>query len=113
MPQELDASPFQVDHIIAVKHGGQTNQENLALCCLPCNLFKGPNIAGIDPQTLSVSRLFHPRIDAWGDHFRWEGARLFGLTPVGRATVEVLAINERGRMAIRKALIAEGRFAPR
>jgi 5-methylcytosine-specific restriction endonuclease McrA len=31
LPQELVASPHQVDHVIAEKHGGQTVIENLAL----------------------------------------------------------------------------------
>ena len=38
--------PFQVDHIIAEKHGGQTLADNLALSCYYCNSFKGPSIAG-------------------------------------------------------------------
>jgi hypothetical protein len=109
-PQKLDASPFQIDHIIGEKHGGPTNEANLALCCLACNLFKGPNIAGIDRDTQSLTRLFHPRVDVWQDHFRWEGPRLCGLTGIGRTTIEVLAINEPSRVAIRAALIAEGLF---
>ncbi|OYV78619.1 MAG: hypothetical protein B7Z73_19520, partial [Planctomycetia bacterium 21-64-5] len=63
MPQALDAAPFQIDHIIAHKHGGVTEAENLALACLSCNLFKGPNIAGIDAETGAMTRLFHPRND--------------------------------------------------
>ena len=42
--------PFQIDHIIAEKHGGVTHADNLALSCYYCNSFKGPNIAGIDPD---------------------------------------------------------------
>ena len=38
--------PFQIDHIIAEKHGGKTVGTNLALACAHCNRFKGPNIAG-------------------------------------------------------------------
>lgn len=38
--------PFQVDHIIARQHGGMSMIDNLALACLHCNRFKGPNIAG-------------------------------------------------------------------
>lgn len=110
MPQELDAAPFQIDHIIAEKHGGQTSEANLALCCLPCNLFKGPNIAGIDPESQSLTRIFHPRIGVWHEHFRWDGPRIIGLTPIGRTTVVVLVINEHSRIAIRAALIAEGLF---
>jgi 5-methylcytosine-specific restriction endonuclease McrA len=35
--------PHQPDHIIAEQHGGQTNGDNLALACVDCNRFKGPN----------------------------------------------------------------------
>ena len=31
----------EIDHVIAVKHGGQTIEENLALCCALCNRYKG------------------------------------------------------------------------
>jgi hypothetical protein len=51
MPAAFDPLPFQVDHIIAVQHGGQTILENLAWSCLHDNKHKGPNIAGIDPVT--------------------------------------------------------------
>jgi hypothetical protein len=34
MPTEHDPLPFQVDHITAEQHGGQTVLENLAWSCL-------------------------------------------------------------------------------
>lgn len=52
---------FSVDHIVARQHGGPTVLENLALACLHCNRHKGPNIAGTDPSTGEIVRLFHPR----------------------------------------------------
>lgn len=110
LPQELHAAPFQVDHVIAQKHGGATEAENLALACLSCNLFKGPNVAGIDPDSRTIMRLFHPRSDVWDQQFRWEGAILIGLNAIGRTTVNVLAINEPSRVAIRASLLSEGRF---
>ncbi len=51
MPERFDPLPFQVDHIIARQHGGATILENLAWSCLHCNKRKGPNIAGIDPES--------------------------------------------------------------
>jgi len=41
---------FEIDHIIAEKHGGQTLSENLCLSCPDCNAFKGSDIASIDWQ---------------------------------------------------------------
>ena len=69
MPQQLDILPFQLDHIIAAKHHGPTSAANLALSCYNDNLHKGPNIAGIDPLSGELTRLFNPRQDAWAQHF--------------------------------------------
>jgi hypothetical protein len=33
MPQEFDPIPFNIDHIIALSHGGPTRASNLALAC--------------------------------------------------------------------------------
>ena len=112
MPQQFDPLPFHVDHIVAQKHHGATTAENLALACYNCNMYKGPNIAGIETSTGLVIPLFHPRRDDWHTHFRWEGARLIGVTSVGRVTIEVLQINLPQRVAHRESLIAEGVFPP-
>ena len=103
---------FPIDHIIARQHGGQTIPENLALCCGRCNLSKGPNIAGLDPRTGLLTRLFNPRQDLWTEHFRFDGPVIVGLTDVGRTTVVVLAINQPYQVAARQALIDEGVFPP-
>ena len=110
VPQVCDPLPFELDHIIAVQHQGASVAENLALACFACNHHKGPNIAGFDLGTQQTIALFNPRRDAWGEHFRWNGPQLEGLTPVGRATVHVLAINLDFRVALRRALIQEGVF---
>jgi hypothetical protein len=108
VPQVFDVLPFQIDHVIAVKHEGQTIESNLALSCYNCNLHKGPNIAGFDPVSQTVVRLFHPRSDVWSDHFQQRNAEVIGATSIGRATVQVLRMNDPVRVALRLALIAEG-----
>lgn len=80
--------------------------------CTFCNAYKGPNIAGIDPETRQIVPLFNPRTDRWADHFRWDGPLLTGLTPSARATIEVLEINHPVRAALRESLMAEGGFPP-
>ena len=67
---------FHVEHIISRQHGGQTEAENLALACSHCNFHKGPNIAGLDPESGRLVPLFHPRQHRWEDHFTWEGTSL-------------------------------------
>ncbi|HEY3455726.1 MAG TPA: HNH endonuclease signature motif containing protein [Bryobacteraceae bacterium] len=109
---------FHIEHIIAKQHGGKTQQDNLALACWYCNLKKGPNLTGIDPDSGTVVALFHPRNDRWSDHFALTVATgnpsaldVKGLTPTGRATVHVLGINEKMRCILRYELWREGIFA--
>src|SRR5258708_26084833 len=90
MPQGLDDLPFQIDHIIALKHSGSTTEDNLAFSCFYCNTHKGPNVAGVDPESGDIVRLFHPRRDVWEEHFYWVDALLKAHTAVGRATILVL-----------------------
>jgi hypothetical protein len=110
MPQSAYRARFPIDHIIAQQHRGPTRADNLALACVNCNAHKGPNIAGIDPETGATVPLFHPRRDRWPDHFEWRGAELVGRTPVGRATIVVLDINDPEIVAVRKSLREEGAF---
>lgn len=99
---------FQFDHIIAEKHHGPTEQDNLGLSCFHCNSFKGPNISGVDPLTGKITRLFHPRRDAWNKHFEWNGVLLVGRSPIGRTTIDVLRINHPRMVQLRRALREEG-----
>jgi hypothetical protein len=112
MPQDYDALGFEIDHIIARKHGGPTVARNLALSCFWCNSFKGSDLAGLDPRTRKLTPLFHPRRHKWSRHFRWDGPILRGRTPIGRVTIAVLNINDLFRIELRAGLIAEGRFPP-
>ena len=109
-PADLAELSFELDHIIARKHGGPTEPDNLAWACFYCNSYKGPNIAGIDPESGDLVRLFHPRRDDWADHFQWGGATLAGRTPVGRATIQVLCINHPDAVSVRASLQREGVF---
>jgi 5-methylcytosine-specific restriction endonuclease McrA len=61
LPQAASVLPHQVDRIIGRQHLGSDDLENLCLCCIRCNLKKGPNIASIDPDTGRIVALFHPR----------------------------------------------------
>jgi hypothetical protein len=108
LPTKASILPSEMDHIIPEKHGGATEPANLALACCYCNRFKGPNLSGLDPVSGEMVRLFHPRQDAWHEHFSWEGVALVGRSPVGRATIQVLGINLPGHLRLREALAEEG-----
>jgi hypothetical protein len=92
---------FHVEHIVARQHGGASDEGNLAFSCHHCNLHKGPNLTGIDPDTNAVVALFHPPFQSWAEHFRLEGGAVVGLTPVGRATVRLLNMNTPARAQLR------------
>lgn len=108
IPRSTDLLPFQVDHIIAEVHHGETAITNLAWSCFDCNVYKGTNLAGVDPDTGLIVPLSHPRKDHWQDHFRWQGARLLGTTLNGRATIDVLRLNLPSRVEHRRLLIMLG-----
>ncbi len=108
LPEALVSTPFQFDHIIAQFHDGPTVAENLAYACFHCNNFKGPNVAGVDPTTSEVVRLFHPRRDGHAEHFIWSGERIEGRTAAGRTTVRTLRMNHPLRLVIRRSLRLEG-----
>ncbi len=82
LPALLSDLGHVIDHIRARQHRGVTTAENLALACGRCNLSKGPNVAGFDPESDVVTRLFNPRLDRWDEHFRWEGPVLKGFPAV-------------------------------
>jgi len=95
---------FHIDHIIPRQHGGTDDAANLAFACYHCNLHKGPNLTGIDPDTGAIGPLFHPRRDAWHEHFALQDVTIVGLTPTGRATMRVLQMNAVEWVQLRTAL---------
>ena len=101
----VSAAPFHIEHIRPRQHGGTDDPENLDLSCHHCNLHKGPNLTGIDPETGRIEPLFHPRRDTWAEHVALQGLMIVGLTPRGRATARVLAMNVRIQIEIRSEFI--------
>lgn len=119
MPEAFDPLPFAIDHIRPQYHHGPTVAENLCISCFNCNTFKAVNVAGHDPDTGQLTPLFHPRNDAWEEHFASDGPRFRGLTAVGRTTIDVLRMNLLERVEHRRLLMdlgayfASGRRKPR
>ena len=99
---------FHIEHVVARQHAGRTEPDNLALACSSCNFHQGPKIASLDPVDGQLVRLFHPRLDRWEEHFAWEGTAIVGRTPVGRATVQLMAMNLWERVELRENLRAVG-----
>jgi hypothetical protein len=102
---------FQIDHIIAVKHDGTDEDDNLCLACYDCNIYKGSDVAALDPLTRAATRLYDPRQQLWDEHFRLNpDATISGLTPEGRTTVRVLRINDIERVNQRFGEMAVGDY---
>jgi HNH endonuclease len=99
--EDSPLASLHIEHIIPKAHGGEDDLDNLALACIDCNLHKGPNLTGVDPETGQITGLFHPRHHRWQDHFEWHGIFLAGKTAVGRTTVRVLNMNSEDQLTLR------------
>jgi hypothetical protein len=88
LAQAGQEAAFHIDHVVPAIVGGNTSLENLALACVSCSLRKGARQLVQDPHTREEVALFHPRLDSWLAHFRWDGVRVVGVTPTGRAAVD-------------------------
>ena len=111
LPDQADPyGLFHIEHIIAKQHGGDDDPANLAWSCSRCNHRKGTNLSSRDPETGAIVELFHPRTQLWLEHFALHGARIFGLSATGRATVRLLDMNDSRRLQLRRELILLGEF---
>lgn len=109
-PLEASLLTFEMEHIVAEKHGGTTALDNLALACPYCNRFKGTDLGSLDPETGQLTSFFNPRTQRWSDHFRLEGAQIVPLTPEGRATASILQLNHPDRLFERERLIQISKY---
>jgi HNH endonuclease len=108
MPDFATFAAHEIDHIIAEKHGGRTESENLALSCTLCNKYKGSDLASIDPDTEKIVPLYHPRQNIWREHFQLSGAEFMPLTAIGRVTIRLLQLNRLDRLEERQLLLDAG-----
>lgn len=105
--QDFSIYSHEVDHAVAVKHGGSSTEENLVLACLSCNRYKGSDLTSIDPITKEITSLFNPRSYKWSNHFQLKESSILGITAIGRTTIFLLKLNEPKRLLIRKTLISQ------
>jgi hypothetical protein len=104
LPANLSFFSHEIDHIIAEKHGGKTEANNLAYTCWRCNRYKGTDLGSFDPQTGDFCFLFNPRTQKWLEHFEFNNFHMLGLTPVGRTTAKLLQFNNDERIEERERL---------
>ncbi|HYE75592.1 MAG TPA: HNH endonuclease signature motif containing protein [Blastocatellia bacterium] len=106
--------PFSIEHIKPRALGGQSIAENLAFSCQGCNGHKYIKEQAIDPLTGNTVLLYNPRTQQWRAHFAWNAnaTLIVGLTPIGRATVEVLRLNRPELINLRSVLYAAQKHPP-
>ncbi len=104
-PEAFAFLTFEIEHIVAEKHGGETASANLAWACPHCNRFKGTDLGSLDPETGQLTPFFNPRTQEWHKHFNLQDARILPLTPEGRVTVAVLRFNLPERLQERRQLL--------
>jgi HNH endonuclease len=105
---------FPIDHIDPRIAGGTTEMENLALTCPQCNASKWTAVESTDPDSGVTVPLFHPRQQSWDEHFEWpvtQTGELIGKTPIGRATIQALRINDSDMIELRLLLMELRLFA--
>ena len=102
-PESIFNLPFEVEHIIPLSRGGNNNENNLALSCRSCNLYKSDTISAFDEETKAESQIFNPRQEIWTENFSIdkETGEIKGLTAIGRVTVLRLRINGKTQLSAR------------
>jgi 5-methylcytosine-specific restriction endonuclease McrA len=113
--QAFSMDTFSVEHTWPSSKGGTNAFENLALSCQGCNNCKHTYTTAIDPKTNQIVPLYNPRKDEWQQHFAWseDYTLILGLTPTGRATVELLQLNRLGNQNLRQVLYLTGYHPPK
>ncbi len=96
---------IHVDHVISLKHGGETILNNLAYCCPDCNRNKGSDLGTFLNSESELIRFFNPRQDEWNHHFDMdESGMIYHKTIVGAATINIFLFNHPDRIIERKLL---------
>ena len=102
VPTDVVFLPHEIDHVVAEKHGGPTDSENLALSCAVCNKRKGSDVASLDPETGEIVALFpHGKIHLETDpplRLKPGAARLAQLTTSLIFPVHISSIRGQGHI---------------
>lgn len=109
IPERFSFFKFHLDHIIGLKHGGETTLENLANSCSVCNENKGSDIATYVGNPEYIVRFFNPRKEKWAEHFKLDkSGEIIPLTDIGKATEKIFRFNHPDSIIERRELIEKG-----
>ncbi len=101
---------FEIDHIVAQKHGGSDDLQNLAYACPHCNQHKGSDLVTILDDAPEFVPLFNPRVHSWEEHFSTSDGEIIPKTSIGRATAKLLQLNNPDLLILRKILLEVGQY---
>lgn len=113
--EHIIGMPLEVEHVIPAALGGNTTHRNTCLACPRCNRYKGVQVTAFDNELGQDAQLFNPRQMKWIEHFAWQydGLYIVGLTPIGRATVIALQMNNPFVVRSRRVWIDAGWHPPK
>lgn len=111
--RELDSFfTYHIEHIVSLKHGGLTVEENLAYACQICNYNKGSDIATFLDDISIPIRFFNPRTDTWNDHFEIDlSGLILPKTAIAEATIKIFGMNHPDSIIERGEMIRRNIFA--
>jgi len=101
---------FEIDHIIANKHGGGNEIENLAYACPHCNQHKGSDLVTFIDSYEDIVTLYNPRKHKWEEHFESNLGEIVAKTKIGKATIKLLKMNDIDLIILRNILSEIGRY---
>ncbi|MBI1224423.1 MAG: HNH endonuclease [Bacteroidetes bacterium] len=102
--------PFEIDHIISVKHGGGNEPENLAYACPHCNQHKSSDMVTFLKSYKDIATIFNPREDEWNLHFGLDDGEIIAKTRIAEATIKLLKLNAPDRIILRRLLMETNRY---
>lgn len=114
LPQILNPTLLEMEHIVPTARGGTDNKENLWLACRECNSHKAAKTHGFDKKTKRRIKIFNPRRQKWKRYFKFseDKSEIIGKTVCGRATVEALLFNSEILISVRKLWVEFDLFPP-
>ena len=114
LPASFSPNAFNYEHIIPLSKNGLTDITNIAYSCGGCNAFKNDKTEGLDPLSMLFAPLYNPITQQWEQHFEWneDDLQVLGISPTGRATVNILKINRENNINLRRLLKMAGLHPP-
>ena len=100
--------PFEIDHIVSLKHGGGNEETNLAYACPHCNQHKGTDLTTFLESYQDIVSLFNPRLHVWTEHFETKEGEILPKSRIAEATIKLLKFNAPEKLIIRKILMEIG-----